>query len=75
MGWSEPCWPVWGSLDGEVGSIFGCDRILNEIRGLVLRSWVGDSTSYQRCSLSVEPRALTCPLRQSNLSALSYPNL
>jgi len=31
--------------------------------------------SYQRCSHSVEPRALTCPFGQSNLSAWSYPNL
>jgi len=31
--------------------------------------------SYQRCSHSVEPRALTCPFKQSNLSAWSYPNL
>jgi len=30
---------------------------------------------YQRCSHSVEPRALTCPFKQSNLSAWSYPNL
>ena len=31
--------------------------------------------SYQRCSHSVEPHALTCPFKQSNLSAWSYPNL
>jgi len=31
--------------------------------------------SYQRCSHSVEPRALTCPFKQSHLSAWSYPNL
>ena len=31
--------------------------------------------SYQRCSHSVEPRALTCPFKQSDLSACSYPNL
>jgi len=31
--------------------------------------------SYQRCSHSVEPRALTCPFKQSILSAWSYPNL
>jgi len=43
--WSEPCWPVWGSLDGEVGSIFGCDRIFYEIWGLVLWSGMGDSNS------------------------------
>ena len=31
--------------------------------------------SYQRCSHSIESRALTCPFKQSNLSAWSYPNL
>jgi len=30
---------------------------------------------YQRWSHSVEPHALTCPFKQSNLSAWSYPNL
>ena len=29
---------------------------------------------YQRCSHSVEPRALTCPFKQGNLSAWSYQN-
>jgi len=29
---------------------------------------------YQRCRHSVEPRALTCPFKQSNLSAWSYLN-
>jgi len=27
VGWSEPDWPIWESLDGQVGSIFGCGRI------------------------------------------------
>ena len=31
--------------------------------------------SHQECSHSVEPRALMCPFKQSNLSAWSYPNL
>jgi len=31
--------------------------------------------SYQRCSHSIEPRALTCPFKQNNLSAWSYPDL
>jgi len=31
--------------------------------------------SYQRCRNSVEPRALTCPFKQSNLSACSFLNL
>jgi len=31
--------------------------------------------TYQRCSHSVEPRALMCPFKQRNLSAWSYPNL
>ena len=31
--------------------------------------------SYQRCRHSVEPRALTCPLKQSNLIAWSCLNL
>jgi len=31
--------------------------------------------SYQRCSHSVEPRAVTCPSKQSNVNAWSYPNL
>jgi len=31
--------------------------------------------SYQRCRHSVEPRALTCPFKQSNLSAWSCLNL
>jgi len=55
--WSEPCWPVWGSLDGEVGSIFGCDRIFYGIWGLVLRSGVGDSNSM----LSHDPVPLDTP--------------
>jgi len=31
--------------------------------------------SCQRCRHSVEPRALTCPFKQSNLNARSYQNL
>jgi len=31
--------------------------------------------SCQRCRHSIEPRALTCPFKQSNLSAWSCPNL
>ena len=31
--------------------------------------------SGQRCRHSVEPRALTCPFKQSNLSAWSYQNM
>jgi len=42
-------------------------------RGLLLHK--NSLASYQRCSHSVEPRALTCPFKQSNLSARSYPNL
>jgi len=45
VGWSEPCWPVWGSLDGEVGSIFGYDRIFYGIWVLFLWSMVGGSNS------------------------------
>ena len=31
--------------------------------------------SCQQCRHSVEPRALTCPFKQINLSAWSHPNL
>ena len=39
--------------------------------------WVHKNSlaSYQRCRHSIEPRALTCPFKQSNLSAWSCPNL
>jgi len=43
--WSAPCWPVWGSQDGEVGSIFGCDQFFYGIWGLVLWLRVGDGNS------------------------------
>jgi len=43
--WSAPCWPVWGSQDGEVGSIFSCDRIFYGIWCLVLWLRVGDGNS------------------------------
>ena len=42
-------------------------------RGILVHKNLLDS--YQRCSHSVEPRTLTCPFTQSNLSAWSYPNL
>ena len=42
-------------------------------RGVVVHK--NSLASYQQCSHSVEPRALTCPFKQSNLSSWSYPNL
>ena len=47
--------------------------LLNSRRGVLVHK--NSLASYQRCSHSVEPRALTCPFKQSNLRVWSYPNL
>ena len=45
---------------------------LSPKRGLLVHK--NSLASYQQRSHSVKPRALTCPFKQSNLSAWSYPN-
>jgi len=56
--------------------VYICVRVSSSFapkRGVLVHK--NSLASYQRCSHSVKPRALTCPFKQSNLSAWSYPNL
>jgi len=53
-------------------AIFSIDQLPPK-RGVLV--YKNSLASYQRCRHSVEPRALTCPFNQRNLSAWSYPNL
>ena len=41
VGRSEPDWPVWGSLNGDVGSRFGYDRIFSGDLGFGFVTWGG----------------------------------
>jgi len=56
------------TFPGFFGDIFGCSAPYCSLHKNLL-------ASYNRCSHSVAPRALTCPFKQSNLSAWSYRNL
>jgi len=53
-------------------AIFLVDQLPSKTGVLVHKNSLA---SYQQCSHSVEPRALTCPFKQNYLSAWSYPNL
>jgi len=59
------------AFPGGFGEIFGCSTPSD--RGISTHK--NSLASCQRCRHSVEPRALTCPFKQSNLSAWSRQNL
>jgi len=59
------------AFPGFFGEIFGGSTLLK--RDVLVHK--NSLASYQRCSHSIEPRALTCPFKQSNLSVWSYPSL
>jgi len=56
------------AFPGFFGDTFGCTTPFKKR----CFSTQNSLASYQRCSHSVEPRALTCPFKQSKLSTWSY---
>jgi len=82
--WIRHCIHIWPGKKSQAGRNLGV-RVWTFARHFFLVAQVppkrgvlvhkNSLASYQRCCHSVEPRALTCPFKQSNLSACSCLNL